>query len=155
MEAFHKVCEENRDFYLMLMNPIIPHAKKLKILEALFTNRFHKISNSIFILITKKHREQYLPAIAKQFLVQYNINQGIAEATLTTTFPIDDILKKQFEDVVIEITGQKVELTLKVDKEILGGFVLKIGDRQIDESLSTKLAALRLEFSHNPYVKAY
>ncbi len=155
MKSFNEVCENNRDFYLMLKNPIIQHSKKLTILNEVFQGKFHEMSMAIFRLIIQKQRESFLPAIAKQFQIQYNINKGIESAYVTTTFPLTDDLRASFTNVVKEITGKKVELTEKVDESILGGFVLKIGDRQIDDSLSGKLRELKLKFNHNPYVKAY
>ena len=55
--------------------------------------------------------------------------------------------------VVKNITGKEgVELTEKIDDSIIGGFILKIGDRQIDDSISSKLNELKLKFSQNLYV---
>lgn len=49
----------------------------------------------------------------------------------------------------------KVELTEKIDKEMIGGFILNVGDRQIDASMKNKLQALKVKFSHNPYIKEF
>ena len=155
MHTFSNVCSSNRDFYLMLKNPIIHHTKKLKILDEIFSQKFHKVSLSIFKLITQKQREGYLPAISSQFLLQYNIYQGIETALVTTTFPLTEDLRKEFITAVKNMTGKKVELKEKVDQEILGGFVLKLGDRQVDDSLSGKLKELKLKFKQNPYVTAF
>lgn len=155
MQAFSQVCKQNRDFYLMLKNPIIQHSKKLKILNEIFSGKFHEMSMSIFKLITRKQRENHLPDIARQFQIQYNVHKGIESAQVTTTIPLTDELRASFTNVVKKITGKKVELEEKINEHILGGFVLKIGDRQIDDSLSGKLTELKLKFNHNPYVKAY
>lgn len=58
-----------------------------------------------------------------------------------------DILKK-------EIAGE-VELQTSVDSELVGGFVLNIGDRQLDASLRSKFNTLRREFNTNHYVKHF
>ncbi len=155
MQTFDQVCEENRDFYLMLKNPIIQHSKKLSILNEIFDKKFHEMSLAIFRLIIQKQRESFLPAIAKQFQLQYNIHKGIENASVTTTFALTDDLRASFAAVVKEITGKKVALKEKVDEQLLGGFILKIGDRQIDDSLSGKLRELKLKFNHNPYIKAF
>ncbi len=153
MVAFSEVCTQNHDFYLMLKNPIINHDKKLKILKALFSDKFNALSLAIFELITRKHREAFLPAIAKEFHHQYNVNQGIETATVVTTFPLTDVLRKEFNEAVHQLTGKTPELIEEVDESIIGGFILKLGDKQVDDSISGKLKELKLEFSHNPYVK--
>ena len=155
MQIFDNLCRGSRDFYLMLKNPIINHHKKLKILDKIFSQKFHKVSLSIFKLITQKQRESYLPAISSQFLFQYNIYKGIEKAKVTTTFPLTDDLRTEFITAVKNMTGKKVELEEKIDKEILGGFVLKLNDRQVDDSLSGKLKELKLKFQHNRQVAAF
>ncbi len=155
MLMFSDLVKENRDFELLLKSPVVAHDKKLAILNRVFEGKVHKLTNSIFEILTRKHREAYLPAIAVEFHHQYNVRKGIVEATVTTTFALDDELRKEFESVVKKISGMEVELTEKVDEELIGGFVLKVGDRQIDDSISSRLSALRLKFSQNPYVKEF
>ena len=155
MQTFFDVCNSNRDFQLMLKNPIVNHSKKLKILDEIFSKKFHPVSLSIFKLITAKQRESYLPAISRQFLLQYNIHKGVESAQVTTTFPLTAELRNEFIQAVENMTGKKVDLKEVVDKNILGGYVLKLGDRQVDDSLSGKLKELSLKFNHNPYIAAF
>lgn len=155
MLLFSKVCDQNRDFVLLLKNPIIKHDKKRAILKAVFT-KAHKLTVAIFDIITRKNRESYLPAIAKEFHHQYNHLNKIEEAKVTTAVPLDAGLKKEIESLVAKISAfDKVELTEEVDEDIIGGYVLTVGDQQIDDSIKTKLKALNLKFSHNPYIKEF
>lgn len=155
MLLFSQMLEENRDFLLMLKSPIITHDKKLAILNQVFEGKVNELTLSVFLILTRKHREAYLPQIATEFHHQYNLNQGVEEATVTTTFPLDDKLRSEFAKVVEQISKKKVELTEKVDESLIGGFILKIGDRQIDDSVSSRLQAMRVEFTKNHYEKAY
>ncbi len=155
MLMFFETVKENRDLLLMLKSPIITHDKKLAILNKLFAGKVNDLTMAIFQILTKKHREAYLAQIATEFHHQYNVKKGIEEATVTTTFPLSAALRKEFEAVVKKITHKNVELTEKVDDSLIGGFILKIGDRQIDDSVSSKLQALRVEFTKNHYEKAF
>lgn len=155
MLLFSQLVEENRDFLLLLKSPVVAHDKKLKVLKQVFEGRVNSLTLGIFDIITRKHREAFLPAIAKEFHHQYNTKRSIAEATVTTTFPIDQKLRGEFEAVVKKISGKQVELKEIVDESLIGGFILKIGDRQIDDSINSRLKALKLEFSKNPYVKEF
>lgn len=152
MLQFDELCKSNREFLLMLKNPIVNHMKKLAILKSIFTGKVSDLTMSIFDIISKKNREQYLPEIAKEFHRQYNALKGIAEASITTVVPLSDELRKEVNTLVKKVTGKEVELTEKVDANIIGGFILKIGDKQIDDSVSSKLNELKLKFSQNLYV---
>jgi len=156
MISFSKVCAENRAFTLMLRNPVIKHDKKKEILNAIFGGKVHALTTAIFEIITKKNREPLLPAIAKEFHIAYNDYKGIGEASVTTAFPLDARLRAEIEQIVKKISDKKqVEIVEKVDAEMIGGFVLNVGDRQIDASIKNKLKALRVKFSQNPYVKEF
>lgn len=155
MAMLSDLAKENRDFTLMLKSPIVTHDKKLSILNEVFKGKVNDLSLSIFTILTKKHREGYLPQIAEEFHHMYNVHNGIEEATVTTTFPLDDQTKAEFEKVVKSISNKEVELTEVVDESLIGGFILKIGDRQIDDSVSSRLKALRVDFAKNHYQKAF
>lgn len=155
MLMFSQLTEENRDLVLMLKSPVVTHDKKLKILNEVFTGKVNDLTLKFFQILTRKHREKHLPAIATEFHHQYNVRKGVEEATVTTTFKLDAKLKKEFESIVTQISGKKVELTERVNEDLIGGFILKIADRQIDDSISSRLSALKLKFSQNPYVKEF
>tara|TARA_Y100000588_G_C14043322_1_gene833846 strand:+ start:441 stop:998 length:558 start_codon:yes stop_codon:yes gene_type:complete len=155
MQLLSETAEESRDLVMMLKSPIITHDKKLAVLKKVFEGKVSELTMSFFTILTKKQREAYLVAVAEEFHHQYNAHKGIEEATVTTTFPLTDALRKEFESVVEKITSRKVELTEKVNEALIGGFILKIGDRQIDDSVSSKLKALRVEFTKNHCEKAF
>jgi F-type H+-transporting ATPase subunit delta len=152
MKQLSSVAFANRDFALSLKSPIINFDKKLKVLNAVFEKSANAITMAFYGIVARKNRADLLVDIAREFQVQYNTHQGIQVADLTTTFPITDELRNKFIGIVKEISGlSKIELVEKIDAELIGGFVLKVNDRQLDESLSSKLKALRLEFSQNHY----
>lgn len=155
MVLFSNVVDENKEFPRILKNPIINHEKKLNILRAIFKNKVHSLTLAIFEIITRKNREAILPQIARSFHHQYNVIKGIEEAKVTTTFPLDDKTRDQFKNIVRLETGKDVELKEEVNESLIGGYILKIGGSQIDESINSKLKELRLQFSRNPYIKEY
>lgn len=156
MKGFHTLCEESHDFKLMLKNPIIRHGKKNAILKEVFTKTANKLTLAFFDIITRKNREALLPAIAKEFLNQYNIYKNIEVAQVTTAVALSGDLRKKIKDVVSKISSkEKVELVEKVDESLIGGYILKVGDRQIDDSVRNKLKVLELKFSQNPYIKEF
>jgi F-type H+-transporting ATPase subunit delta len=63
-----------------------------------------------------------------------------------------DDLRQRVIEMVVKETGGTAQLEEKVDPEILGGIILKVGDRQLDESLRTSLRKLKIKFNENPYI---
>ncbi len=156
MILFSKVCDENRAFTLMLRNPIIKHDRKREILERVFKGKVNALTFAIFDIITRKNREPLLPSIAKEFHLAYNDYKGVGGASVTTAVPLDKKLREEIEKIVKKLSDKKqVEIVEKIDPEMIGGFVLNVGDRQIDASIKNKLKALKVKFSQNPYIKEF
>lgn len=156
MLLFTKVCNENRAFALMLRSPVIRHDKKRDVLQKVFAGKVHALTMAFFDIITRKNREPLLPSIAREFHNAYNVYKGIGTAQLVTPFPVDASLRKEIEGIVQQISKKKqIELVEKVDADMIGGFVLTMGDRQVDASIKNKLKALKTKFSQNPYVKGF
>jgi len=156
MLLLSKICNENRAFELMLTNPIIKHDKKRDILEKLFKGKMNSLTMSILDILTRKNREALLPAIAREFHTAYNNYKGIGRAHITTAVPLDAKLRGEFETLVKKLTEKsQIELSEKVDQDMIGGFVLNVGDRQIDASIKNKLKAMKVKFSYNPYIKEF
>jgi len=146
MQNFGAVCAESRDFELMLKSPIITHLKKAEILKKVFDGKVNKLTATFLDTVARKNRERYLPEIAEQFEVLYNEKRGFQKATVTTTLKLDDKTKKQFEKLVADITGKKPILEEKINVDLVGGYLLQLGDQQIDESISGQLKDLKLKF---------
>ena len=154
MQLFDQICDSNREFLLMMRSPIIKHDLKRDMLEKIFKTNVHKLTWSILDIITRKNRESLLPAIADEFHKAYNEYKGIGFASVSTAIKVDPELRKEIESLAKQISDRKqIELEEKVNPELIGGFLLNVGDRQIDATVASKLRALRLTFSQNPYQK--
>jgi F-type H+-transporting ATPase subunit delta len=154
MQAFSKVCKENRPFAMMLRSPVIRHEQKKAILTKVFSGRVHPLTLAIFEILTRKNRESLLPTIAAEFHNAYNEHKGIGKAYITTTVPMDNEFRKAVEVLVKKLNDKKqIEMIEKVDPELIGGFVLNVEDRQIDASIKSKLKALNLKFNENYFIK--
>ncbi|KEO73060.1 ATP synthase F1 subunit delta [Anditalea andensis] len=155
MKRLESIGNSNSEFSSVIKSPVIPSDKKLNILKALFPDG-NRLTLTFFDIIIRKERVGYLLDIAKAFQIQYNEYKNIQVAEVTTTYPLDEEQRNKFKKVVSEISKkEQVELKEKVDENIIGGFVLKIGDRQLDESIKSKLKSLQLMFSHDLYEKQF
>lgn len=154
MLLFSDTVSKNRSLELLLQNPIIKHDKKLQILKLIFAGKVHSLTIAFFDIITRKNREPLLAGIARQFHNAYNDYKGIGKATVTTAVPLDDKLRAEIEKLARAYSDkQQIELIENVEPDLIGGFVLKVGDRQVDASIRSKLRTLEVEFTANPYIR--
>jgi len=149
MQLFGQTAHESRALVLALQSPVVKHYKKLAILEALFKHRVNPVTFSIFEILSRKNREALLPAIADEFQRQYDELRGIQKAELTTVVPLTEVQRKAFIEEVARATGRIVQLHERLDPKLIGGYVLRVGDRQVDTSVRTRLNDLRVSFLQN------
>ena len=149
IELFLGTCRVNPALQAILKNPIISLDKKANILDGLFGDKLHKMILSFFHIVIRKGRSEILYATAKEFISQYNIIKNVVKATVTSASPLSKENIAQIEDVVKQATKGEVILSAQVDPYLIGGFILKVGDKQFDTSLSSKLNKLKKEFENN------
>ncbi len=145
MLLFSRTADENRILMKVLGSPVVRHEKKLNILRGLFEDKVSPVSFSIFNIITRKNREAILDAIADEFVKQYDIHKGIQKATVVSSVALTPELRQQFLDTLTRFTGKTIELQEKVDETLIGGYILRIADHQVDASLKSQLNQLRLK----------
>lgn len=154
MQLFSRVAAESRQFELLLQSPVIKHDKKLDILKKIFKGKVHALTMAFFDIITRKNREPILLDVAREFHNAYNEFKGIGRATVTTAIPLDATMRAEFEKLVRQYSDKKqIELLEKVEPALIGGFILNVGDRQVDASVKSKLKTLKIKFTQNPYIK--
>ena len=147
MLFFRNTVTQSRPLLLMLKNPIVRAEKKNAVLKSVFASRVDPVTMAFFQIIAKKNREPIMDAIADEFISQYDRLKGIDRATVITTVPLTDTLREKFKAMVMQTSkGKSVELNEKIDSKLIGGYILRVGDQQIDGSIRSKLNELRLQF---------
>lgn len=142
MNYFTEVCEANRDFEVMLESPIVKADKKIAVINAIF-DQFHPLSKSFAELITRNGREAMLPQIAVAFNDLLKAHNGILPITLVSAKPLADSVKKSILAKVQGSVEGKLEVTELIDETIVGGFIVRMGDFQIDASVASQLGQLK------------
>ncbi|MBL4862701.1 MAG: ATP synthase F1 subunit delta [Crocinitomicaceae bacterium] len=125
---------ETRDFELLILSPIVHADKKISIFQIVF-EQFEEMTMSFVKLITNNGREGMLPKIAEEFVAQVKELKGIVPLTLISAKPLDASTKdKILEKVQVSVKGT-LEVTEEIDESLIGGFVVRMGDTQIDASV--------------------
>lgn len=136
-----------KEFDDFLNSPIIPVSKKEIIFEGIFKGNVQKIVLDTLLLITKNRRETFLKLISLNFLSYYRKHFNITEAELTTAYEINDETKQNLITLLKQIVDGEIDLKQKLEPEIIGGFILRIDDKQIDSSIKTQLKNFRKQLS--------
>jgi F-type H+-transporting ATPase subunit delta len=132
-----------------LYSPIIRPSKKSDILHKVIGKNIDSLSLSFIDMIVNNERESFLPSIARAFIHETKEYNGITESVLTTAIPVDAKVRKQIIDLISGIFKTKVELKEIIDKEIIGGFILRVEDSYIDASVKNKLRKIEKELKGN------
>jgi len=138
---------------IMLKSPVIKADKKNAVIEAIFGARLSPLTRAFIKLLTSKGREDTLAEMATAFMQQYRIMKNISQVRLITAAPVSDSVKEAIrEKVAASMPGQQVELSTDVQPELIGGFVLEMGDKLVDASIRRDLNDIKKQFLKNLYV---
>ncbi len=155
MKAIDEVCKSNSDFVSFLKSPIVKTDKKQTVLLELFKGKFNKVTDAYIHLITNKKREIYLAEIANEFINQYKTKKKILTAIVTTANGIDEVTRKQIIEIVKGQSTSEVIIQEKIDKNVIGGFIIRVGDKQVDATIARKINSLKRSFKENPFIKEF
>lgn len=148
MVLFEQVVDDNSELEAILKNPIVPLDKKTGILNDIFGSKVHQITHSFLKLVVNKGRAGILFDTAKQFIEQYNRIKSIVTAELTSAIALTDAAKTEVINLVKkELGANEVIVKEKINADLIGGFVLKVGDKQFDASIANGLNKLKKEFA--------
>lgn len=146
MKLVAQTIAENAELQLVLESPIFKIADKKEAVLKVFGTNICQLSTNLIGLLETNKRMSLLHLIALQYNVLFNEKKQFVEATVTTAIAIDDKMRALILDKAQELAnGKKIQLTNKIDESIIGGFILRVGDVQIDASVLNKLGNLKRE----------
>ncbi len=149
MQLIASTIEESGELQLMLDSPVINTETKSLTLSSIFVKKIDKLSFNLINLLIENKRLPILQEVAGQYTVLFDEHNGAQNAEVTTAVPLTDVLEEKVLVKVKELTGKKVSLENIVDPAIIGGFILRIGDKQFDASILGKMNNLRRAFENN------
>ncbi len=130
-----------------LSSPIISTEVKMNAVSEVFA-AVQPETKSLFRLLQENKRFEILAEIAKQFNAQYDVMNGVEVAKVTTAIAMDAELESKVLAKIATISDKKITIENIVDPSIIGGFILRIGDKQYNASVANRLQELKREFSN-------
>lgn len=147
MNYFQQTLDNNHELAVLLSSPIIDGNKKMEVFRNVF-GQFEKSTMSFFELVTKNGREGILPAIAKSYDAEVKAYKGIVPVELVTAVALDEATRKAILAKVDEHVKGTLEVKETINPDIIGGFIVKMGDKQIDASVANQLNNLKQRLTH-------
>ncbi len=156
MQTLH-TASQNRDLFLLMKSPIIHADKKIAVLDALFKGKLDPLTMLYLQLLVTKGREGYLPEISAEFASQYKVLNKITSVTVTSAAPLSEEVLNDLRKKLLAsgVTSENLDVTTKVDPELIGGFVLEFDNKRYDTSIAHKLEVLKKQFTQNLYIKEF
>lgn len=139
---------QNKNLSDTLQSPVIGATTKKTILLEVFKNT-NKTTLSLLETLAANNRIAILGDVASKYSQLFDQSKGIQLATVTTAVPLTDALKQQVQAKAKELTGKDIEVQGIVDENIIGGFILRVGDIQYNASIANQLNKLKREFTLN------
>ncbi|MBD79678.1 MAG: ATP synthase F1 subunit delta [Crocinitomicaceae bacterium] len=151
MQALHRVIGENQDLKIMLRSPVVKKDKKINVLGLIFKESIGPLVSGFIKIITNNNREYLLYEISIAFVELYNEVNKVISAKVTSAVALDDDLRKRIKSVIATIEHNEIQIEESINKNLIGGFVLRVDDNQIDASIARQLRILKNELITEEY----
>ena len=146
MSRILAAAKETNEFQVFLDSPVINIDKKVAVLNSLF-GEFEPLTLSFLALITKNGRERLITEIAQSYISQVKEFKGIIPISITSARKLDEATKATIlAKINASVTGT-LEITELIDESLIGGFIVTMGDKQIDASVASQLARMKQELT--------
>ncbi len=144
-----KTIGKSKELQNFFNSPIIDIKKKAAIAREIFKN-FSPVTQNLIQLVIKHGRENQLQNIAQEFINKVEDINGVQRITLTAASQLsDENIDKILKTTDLVNHDNKFDVKTIINPDVLGGYILRVGDQQIDASVRTKLSKLKKEFQLN------
>ncbi len=127
----------------VLADPAIPFDDRRRVAETILGDRVMGAPRNLVLLLVRRGRIELLPRVAAELRRLWEQRQGITHAVVTSAAPLSDAESDAVRERLVAMTGGQVEIERQVDPSLLGGVLVRMGDRLIDGSVRGRLERLR------------
>lgn len=145
LNQFQALIDENADFRRLVESPAFTSAEQLSAMAAIVSAVGASALTANFLKVIAANRRLFvLPGIVRSFRAKAAEHRGEVDASVISANALSDTQRRELAEALGQFAGKTVTMHESVDPSILGGLIVKIGSRQIDTSLRTKLNSLKL-----------
>jgi F-type H+-transporting ATPase subunit delta len=143
MLVIKRVSEQVEEFKLLVSSPVIGVSSKTRIFRTLFKGRITDTTLAFLDLVVKNKRESFIASMTRNYIDLVRQDKGIKPAFFITPFEIDAELEKRVKGIIEAYFKTRVELITSQDPDLIGGFLIRVGDQQIDSSIKARLKQIK------------
>ncbi|MEW6126432.1 MAG: ATP synthase F1 subunit delta [Acidobacteriota bacterium] len=144
LNAFAQMVKSSKELFEVFASPVLSNDQKSKVLNALVERaKPSAITANLLSTMLKNYRLHFVETVYEQFKNEINQRRGVVKAEVTTAATLSAEDKNLLSRKLQEVTGKKVEVEFKVEPEIIGGVVTRIGSIAYDGSIRTQLDAVK------------
>ncbi len=145
IELIQESIQESPEFDEFIQSPLIKEREKIRILNEIFKESINNLTLRFLHLLVTNKREQYLLLMCMNYLQIFKKEKGIKEGVLITAHALNKEHAEEIGKFIRKKFKLDIEFKKQVDPSIIGGFKLKIDDKQIDASIANKINKIRTE----------
>jgi F-type H+-transporting ATPase subunit delta len=146
------IIQESREFQLFLKSPVIKKEKKQEVCKATFGPSVQPLTLQFLSLLIEKEREDALPSVIVAFFRLQDEMLGIIHVSVTTAAELSQPQTAQLKQRFEVYSKKKVFIDVSLDKQLIGGFIARMGDTVFDGSVKQQLKLLRRRFAEESIV---
>ncbi len=136
-------CNNVDEFNELLNSPVIKPGKKKKALKSIFDNRVNPLTLNFLTIMVNNKRESLLASIARNVIDFYKEEKKIKSVALYTAVPLEDAHLLSIKDLLQKELDAKIDMTVRVRDNLIGGFILMVDGKMIDATIANKLKELK------------
>jgi len=146
--ALLELLKSSDDLRQFIASPVIAIGQKKAVLQQVVGEQVHPYMKNFLLLLVDRRRIAFLAEICRQYqALLRELNQTVL-AEVVSTVELNDVQKQSIRDKVIALTAaRQVELETSVDRDLIGGVIIKVGSQIIDASLRGQLRRISLQLS--------
>ncbi len=148
VKALTTIFNENEEFQAVMAHPSMTGEEKYQMVQNIFQGKVTDTMMGFLDVLVKKGRFSDILSVLAYYDEQAKEHFQIGVAYVTTALEIDEAMKKKIENRLLDITEyQSFEMHFDVDKSLIGGMVIRIGDRVVDDSIKHKMETMSASLS--------
>ncbi len=138
----------NEEFANLLDAPQVTLGQKTGVIQESLGDSVSRLALNLMSLLASRSSARLLPSITESYQEMLDEHNGIERAEIVSAIALTDEQQGRIETMLKGIVGKEITATSRVEPQILGGFVARVGDKVIDGSTRTRLDELRRELVH-------
>ncbi len=144
MVLIKQILKENPEFGSLMNHPQVAKEEKAEVIKNVFEGKASEEIVGFLLIVISKDRYDEIDAIIEYFIEKAKLKKGIGTAVVSSAVELSDLQKQQILDKLLETTPyQQMEISYQINEDLIGGLVIRIGDRVVDSSIKTKLAEMQ------------